>query len=73
MNILRFTFKKAQYTLVLNFGFEKKLVKIQFSLRKMQLKCSSIASLIDNFAAHFISCINLKHVYKNWCASPKNR
>jgi hypothetical protein len=31
---------------------------------KKVAKMSSIARLIDNFAAHQINCLNLKHVYK---------
>jgi hypothetical protein len=61
-----FCSKKDQYTLFPNFKLEKKnSTKTLFSLQKMELKSSSIAKLINDFAAHFIKYLNSKYAYKN--------
>ena len=60
------------YTLISNSEFEKKLTKILFSLRKMQLEGSAMTWLIDNIFAHYLHCFYLKHAFKNCCVSSKN-
>ena len=37
----------------------------------MKLKNLFLARLIDNFVAHYISYLNLKHAYKKWCEFTK--
>ena len=60
------------YTLVLNSEIEKKLTKISFSLRKMQLEDLIMAQSIYNFVMHYFHYLYLKHAYKKWRVSSKN-